>query len=211
MKGRKARRPAVVGLVGGIGSGKTFVASLFAGHGAAVIDADAIVKRLLVRRAVRAKIRAAWGRAVFRRDGRIDAAALAAVVFRDSKQLGRLNRILHPLVRRAIRAALRRVRARLVVLDAPLLLEAGIAGWCDRIVYVDAPRRAREARVRRERGWSAAELRRRERHQLPTARKRAAADALIRNSGPVRRTRAAVARLVRELVLHSRRHRSNGV
>lgn len=209
-RGRR-RRPAVIGLVGGIGSGKTFVASLFADEGAAVIDADAIVKRLLTLPAVRTRIHATWGPAVFRKGGRVDAAALAAVVFRDPKQLDRLNRILHPLVRRAMRAKLRRIRAQFVVLDAPLILEAGIGDWCDRIVYVHAPRAVREARVRRERGWSAGELRRRERFQFPQARKRSAADAVVRNAGAARETRRDVARILRELNLHSNGHRSNRV
>jgi dephospho-CoA kinase len=197
-KGRR-RRVVIVGLVGGIGGGKSFVASLFAERGARIVDADRIVRRLLRLPAVRARIRRVWGPPVFRRDGSIDPAALAAVVFRDPAELRKLNRILHPLVRREMRAAISRSRARLLVVDAPLLLEAGIAGWCDRIVFVDAPRAMREARVRRERGWSAGELRRREGRQLPLARKRAAADWVIRNAGSARETRAGVARVLEGL------------
>lgn len=189
----------VVGLVGGIGSGKSFVASLLARMaGARVIDADRIVGRLLAEPAVLRKLRRIWGPDAFRKNGSLDRRAASRRVFRDRAERRKLERLLHPRVRAEILRRLGRIRRGLVVLDAPLTLETGLERVCDAILFVDAPERVRLERVRRARGWDGAELRRRERNQTSLRRKRRLADAVVPNRGDVRETRAALRRFLRQ-------------
>src|SRR5262245_44867682 len=178
------RRHRVVGIAGGVGSGKSTVAAFFRKLGARGADADAIAHRVLKRPAVVKSLVRIWGKSILG-NGAVDRAALAAAAFRSKKDVSRLNAALHPAIGRELRKEIGRSARRggIFALDAPLLFEAGIAGWCDRIVWVEAPRSVRERRVAR-RGWSPRELRRRERFQWPAARKRARADYVVENGGP---------------------------
>lgn len=188
------KRPWVLGLIGGIGSGKSTVAACFANLGAEVIDADRVVHGLLDRPSVRRDIVTEWGPETAS-GGRVNRAVLAQRAFRNRASIARLNEIVHPRVAKVIRGAVRRSRKAVFVVDAPLLLEAGAGELCDRIVFVDAPVQVRRARLL-ARGWSPGEMERRERFQWPLARKRAKADYVIDNG----RTRAAAARQVRALI-----------
>jgi dephospho-CoA kinase len=187
----------VIGLIGGIGGGKSRVAALLAEHGAFVIDADAVGHALLEQRPVRDLVVARFGPSILDRsdpvgdgDGiRIDRRALGAIVFARPEALRQLEAILHPRMRRTFARAIaretRRGRARAVVLDAAVLLEAGWDTLCDRVVFVDAPREQRLARLADARGWDAATLEAREAAQWPLERKRARADAVVVNdAGP---------------------------
>lgn len=180
--------PLVVGLLGGIGSGKSSVARAFARRGADVLDADRIAHAVLDQPGIRRRIVRRWGTVVLGSDGRVDRAALAARVFGSGRQIRALNRLVHPVVRRAFEREIRKARMnrtsrqRLIVLDAPLLMEAGAHRLCDALVYVQAPRAVRLQRVRRRSGWSAAELARRERFQVPAAAKRRAARFVVNNA-----------------------------
>ncbi|HXG63075.1 MAG TPA: dephospho-CoA kinase [Planctomycetota bacterium] len=186
----------VVGLAGGVGSGKSTVAALFRKWGARVVDADAVGHRVLDRPGIRARLRRAWGTAIFR-NGRVDRRALAREAFRSRRSIERLNRIVHPAILREIRRRLRRARG-CVVLDAALLFETGADVLCDRIVFVRAPR---DLRVRRaaSRGWSPGELTRRERFQWPVAYKSRKADYVIDNAGSRSRTERQARRIYEEL------------
>ena len=189
----------VVGLTGGIGSGKSTVALLFSQLGARVIDADSIVHRLLDRPTVRSALVRAFGRDVVRR-GRIDRAAVARKAFASQTAVRKLNQAVHPHVRKEIqkRLAAARKSRRMVVLDAALLLEAGSHKFCDVLVFVDAPRAARERRVRK-RGWKPGELRRREKTQWSVARKRARADYVVRNDGTKTALKKKVERILKKI------------
>lgn len=188
------KRPWVIGLIGGIGSGKSTVAELFREQGAEVLSADAVVHAVLDRPGVRRALLRTWGAEVAPK-GRVDRARVARLAFRDADSVKRLNAIVHPHVRRDIRKAISGCRQSVFVLDAPLLLEAGGADWCDRIVFVDAPAEVRLRRIR-SRGWDRGELRRRERCQWPLKRKKRMAHTVIRNRG----SRAAAARQVRTVL-----------
>jgi len=172
----------VLGLSGGVGSGKSTVAAMFRKWGATVVDADRIGHRVLDRPAVRARLVRDWGPGILKR-GRVDRAALARAAFRSKRGVARLNRAVHPAILREIRRRISRARG-WVVLDAALLFEAGADALCDRVVYVHAPRGQRARRIA-ARGWPPGELARRESFQWPGPYKRKKADYVIDNSGPL--------------------------
>jgi dephospho-CoA kinase len=175
----------VIGVVGGIGSGKSAASAALARRGGRVIDADRIGHDALRDPTLRDRVAARWP-SVIGADGSIDRKRLGRIVFADVPQLKELEAIVHPWIRARVRERVDAARAeagvRFVVLDAALLLEAGWADACDYVVFVDARFETRLARVR-DRGWDAAELTRRERAQWPLDRKRDAADAILANDG----------------------------
>jgi dephospho-CoA kinase len=199
----------VIGLVGGIGSGKSRVARLLGARGAAVIDADTVGHELLQHPTVRARVLERFGPGVLAEpaaviDGDaaapIDRRALGAIVFADPSARGALEAILHPLMRNcflsAIEIARRSGAARWVVLDAAILLEAGWDDLCDRIVFVDAPRPERLRRVARARGWSEQTFEARERAQWPAEEKHRRAHWSLTNDAGLERLDAEVDRLL---------------
>lgn len=193
-----------MGLVGGIGSGKSLVARLMADHGGGVVSADALAQALLDEPPVVEQLRRWWGEQVVGADGRVDRRAVAEIVFRDAGQRRRLEGLIHPEVIRRCREAIRRLeqdpQVRFVVLDAPLLVEAGLEGECDSVVFVEAEEGVRAARVARERGWGVEELRRREAAQKSLDDKRRRADYIIENNSTIEALRTQVERLVSRLL-----------
>jgi dephospho-CoA kinase len=200
----------VIGLIGGIGAGKSRVAALLDAAGATVIDADVVGHALLDQRPVRDLVVARFGAGVLERPGsdqpaaapRIDRRALGARVFASPAALKQLEAILHPRMRRTFGRAIARTVRRgsgCVVLDAAVLLEAGWDTLCDRIVFVDAPRDQRLARVAAQRGWSEAVLTAREAAQWPLDQKRARADLVISNDAETEALEPPVRRLVNQL------------
>jgi dephospho-CoA kinase len=177
----------VVGLTGGIGSGKSTVAALLAAHGAVVVDAD-----LLAREAVApgtrglADVVARFGPAVLAPDGTLNRQALADLVFADPAALADLNAIVHPVVRAAIAdrlAALDGGPAPLVVLEIPLLVESGRSYGASAVIVVDCPEEVAVRRLVEGRGMDEADARRRMAAQASRADRLAAADLVIDNSG----------------------------
>jgi dephospho-CoA kinase len=180
-----------IGLIGGVASGKSRVARMLAELGAGVLDADQTGHAVLAEDAeVRAEMRKRWGDAVFAADGSVDRVAVGKRVFAlDS--LGEANRrflegLLHPRIRRRLESERDQFVAEgraAVVLDAPLLLEAGWGkALCDTVLFVDAPPEVRLARAR-SRGWSEADFSRREAAQWPIEEKRRHADVVLQNAG----------------------------
>lgn len=178
-------RVPVIGLAGGIGSGKSEVARRLARRGAVVSDSDAQARALLREPAIADILVRWWGGSILGPDGLPDRSAVAAVVFKDPAQRRRLEGLVHPVLASQRRAALRRAAravppAPLFVVDAPLLYEAGLDRECDAVLFVAAPR---EVRLRRAaaRGWSESELMRREAAQLPLTVKQARSTFMIDN------------------------------
>ncbi|MFG0286129.1 MAG: dephospho-CoA kinase [Phycisphaerales bacterium JB039] len=181
---RRGRWPLVIGLAGGIGSGKSAVARLLGELGAVVSDSDAEAREALRRDDVRARLVELWGREILDEQGNIDRAVVAGIVFSLPEARERLERIVHPIVRRARLRKLvqaRRSGAPALVIDAPLLFEAGVDRECDLVIFVDTPEAERIARVQATRGWDEAELRRREAVQMDLTEKRRRADEVIVN------------------------------
>ena len=175
----------VIGLVGGIGSGKSAVAGLLRELGCLVCDSDELVRAQYDDPIIRAQLQGWWGPGILDERGGVDRSAVSAIVFRDPAERVRLEGLLHPRVeaeRRRIFASARAGTPALVI-DAPLLLEAGLDASCDAVWFVEAPEALRRARVMGSRGWSADELARREAVQWSLDRKRAAAHHVLRNDG----------------------------
>ncbi|MBM43602.1 MAG: dephospho-CoA kinase [Phycisphaerae bacterium] len=179
--------PIIIGLAGGIGAGKSRVAAILREKGCVVSDADALAKAMLDETSVREAIAGWWGDAVFDEDGHVDRAAVAERVFEHPEELKKLESLLHPLVERARKAEFEAAPegTRALVIDAPLLFEAGLAEQCDAILFVDAPRSIRLERVVEARGWSPEELDRREDRQMPLDEKRARAHHVLQNHGGI--------------------------
>lgn len=179
-------RPVVIGLAGGIGAGKTEVARVLARLGCVVTDSDAEARAALDRPEVRAELVRWWGPDVLDAGGRVDRAAVARIVFNSPEARARLEGLVHPLVgaaRRAVIAEAARAGAPAVVIDAPLLYEAGVDAECDAVIFVDAPRAMRLERVRSARGWDEEEFARREAAQGTVDAKRERADEIVVNDG----------------------------
>jgi dephospho-CoA kinase len=200
----------VIGLTGGIGTGKSTVARMLAELGAVVIDSDAIVHELQgPGQPLVAEIAAAFGSDVLRPDGSLDRAALGARVFSDPEARSRLNAIVHPAVGRESLRRLEAARARgaaLVVLDIPLLFETRLHGTASRanlgveaVVVVYAPRELQIRRQVERNGYDRAEAERRLGAQLPIEEKRRLADHVIDNSGSLEATRDQVRALYERL------------
>ena len=192
--------PVVLGLLGGVASGKSTVAGLFAQRGLVHVDADQVARTVSEDPGILGAIRAALGPGALGPDGRLDRPAVARLVFSDPVLRQRLEEITHPPVRRRILAELAAARARgeSVLLDVPLLLEGGLIDQCDAAVFVAADRaeRLRRAALR---GWGPDELDRRERAQAPLAEKQARARFTVDNGGPLAATAAQVDAVLAQL------------
>lgn len=179
-KNHTSRDKPVIGLLGGPGSGKSFVADQFAQLGAAVIDADAIARQVMESPEICGTLAGWWGSEVLRSDGQIDRAAVGRRVFADATELARLESLIHPRVnarRQELRELYRGDEGVVAIVeDCPLLLERELDGDCDVLIYVDAPLSVRQRRVQQTRGWSAQDLAMREKNQLPLDIKRDRAD-----------------------------------
>ncbi len=187
----------VVGLTGGIGSGKSEVARLFADRGVAVVDTDAIAHALTAAGgAAMGPIRAAFGEGVIGPDGALDRAAMRRLAFSDSAARGRLESILHPMIRSEGDAQVARARSPYVILVVPLLVESGVdRRRYQRVLVVDAPEHEQVARVASRSGLGAREIRAIISAQAPRAERLSQADDIIDNSGPIGSLDAQVDRL----------------
>lgn len=189
----------ILGLTGSLGMGKSTAAGMFRRLGVPVHDSDAAVHRLLGRRGAAVAAVAAAFPGVTRADGAIDRPALGARVFGDGAALKRLERILHPLVRRSQQrflAAARARRAPLVVLDVPLLFETGGERRCDAVAVVSAPAFLQRRRVLARPGMSEERFRSVLAKQMPDWQKRRRADFVL----PSGLGRAVTFRRIKRLV-----------
>jgi dephospho-CoA kinase len=196
-------KSTIIGLTGGIGSGKSTVARMFEALGATVVDADAIVHQLQAPNApLLGELAAAFGSEIIRDDGSLDREALGEIVFSDEARRLELNRIVHPAVgvefQRRVAAAIAE-EVPVVVLDIPLLFEGRKSGKgtaalmeFDAIVVVWVPERVQLERTMARDDCSEETARQRMEAQLPLDEKRKEADHVIENDGPLSATAAQV-------------------
>jgi dephospho-CoA kinase len=190
-----------IGLTGGIGSGKSTVARLLAERGAVIIDADRIAREVLEPGTPGlAAVVAAFGGGVLTADGALDRPALAAIVFSDPEARARLDGIVHPLVRaRSVELTAAAPSDAVLVNDVPLLVETGQAGSYDLVVVVVTDPGTRIARLV-QRGLTAEDARARIAAQATDDQRRAVADVVLDNSGPLEALTAQVDRFWAERV-----------
>jgi dephospho-CoA kinase len=192
----------LVGVTGGIGSGKSTVARMLEEHGAVVIDADELARRAVAPgSAGLAQILETFGGHVRTPDGSLDREALAAVVFADPEKRRALEAITHPEVARLFAEATARYRDMdaVVVYDVPLLVENRLEAMFDAVVVVTAPEDVRVARLRADRGMSQNAARERIASQATDAERARVATFTLENDGSMETLRADVGRLWNEL------------
>ena len=215
---RKNKGVTIVGISGGIGSGKTAVTGMLRELGAIVIDADKIAAALLEESEIKDSIVAEFGKDVFDTKGKINSASLAQAAFQSRQSVERLNKIMHPPILARIeaqiaqigkvepkteekentstkRSSANKVSSVVVVIDAPLLYETGLTGICDYAVFVDADKETRVARLKQSRNWDESELARRESLQEDMEKKRKEADFVINNNSDLAETQDQVGEL----------------
>jgi len=178
-------RPFVVGLTGGIGSGKSTVADLFAARGATVVDTDAIAHELTAPGgAAIDAIRARFGEAVLRADGSLDRDAMRALAFDDPRAREALESILHPMIRAESERRIAAASGPYAMHVVPLLVEsAGRSGRFDRVLVVDCPVPVQIARVQRRSGLTVDRIESILAAQASREARLACADDVIDNSG----------------------------
>lgn len=181
------RRVPIIGIVGGIASGKTATARAFESLGCRLLEADKVGHEMLARPEVYAALLSEFGDGILAADRRIDRPRLAARAFAAEESTAQLNEIvggaLWPEFRRRALEAADHAGADVgaVILDAALLYESETDDLCDAVVFVDAPDDARRERVKESRGWDWEEVVRRESRQFPLSRKREMADFVVKN------------------------------
>ncbi|MFI8516391.1 dephospho-CoA kinase [Streptomyces sp. NPDC085481] len=176
-----------VGLTGGIGAGKSEVSRLFVSYGAVLIDADRIAREVVEPGTPGlAAVVAEFGPEILTPEGTLDRPKLGSIVFNAPERLAALNAIVHPLVgARSAELESRAGAGDVVVHDVPLLTENGLAPLYDLVVVVDAAPETQLDRLVRLRGMTEPEARARMAAQATRAQRRAVADLLIDNDGPL--------------------------
>lgn len=197
---KKTAHPVIIGVTGSFATGKTTVAAMFKRLGAKVLDADKITHRLIKKdTAAYKEILKEFGGGILDGSGAIDRAKLAAAVFRDKRPLNKLCGIVHPAVisdmKRSIRDIAENGRAVAVVIDAPLLIEAGMRRMVDVLIVVTTSRKTQLERAKKKTGMDIVEIKMRIRNQLPLNKKAKMADYVIDNEG----TESSVKKTVKKI------------
>ena len=228
---RPSRRPSgpfvngaipVIGLVGGIGAGKSTLAAALVARGAFLLDADAIGHVLLEQSPSRDRVLERFGEAILAPYGpeegvrrEIDRRALASIVFAHPAAMRDLEAILHPTMRKTFEKAIsresRKARVPAIVLDAAILYEAGWDTLCDSVICIDAPLEVRLSRLEQSRGWTLEGLQGREKAQGPLEEKRREATYLVVNAGSPESLSSEIASLWPKLLRRPRRHPGEGL
>jgi len=196
----------LVGLTGGVATGKSTVAKMFKQGGAAVINADLLARQVVEpgKPAWRAIVKL-FGKIVLNQDRSLDRQALGSIVFHNPKKRRQLERIIHPRVAREQRRLVRWIAKRkphaVVIYEVPLLFEAGVDKRVDKIIVVNVDRNTQIARLKKRNGLSRAEALRRIRSQMPLAKKIQRADHVLNGTLPRPSLRKQVGQLFRSLRL----------
>jgi dephospho-CoA kinase len=193
----------VIGITGGVASGKSAVAQRFQRLGAKLLDADRCGHEVLREPAVEQQVRMRWGTEVFGENGRIDRRAVSRIVFGSSPQAAQelefLEKLTHPRIANRLGQQIedfRRQGVPAVVLDAAVMLKAGWHRFCDKLVFVFAPAELRRNRAL-ARGWDADQFAAREAVQQSLEEKRRRSETVIDNSGSLQNTFSQVDQLWR--------------
>lgn len=180
------KHKAIIGIVGGIGAGKSSVAAAFAGLGCGLVDADAIVHELLRDDGIRRQLGEAFGDGIFDSDGFVDRERLALEVFEDIERVKRINEIIHPAVfsrcEELIFSYNQKKDVSAIVLDMPLLVEIGWEKRCDIVVFVACNAENRELRAAKRGLGGGKYLKKREKFQISLDKKEDMAHYIVDNN-----------------------------
>jgi dephospho-CoA kinase len=181
----KAGTKPIIGIIGGIGSGKSTVAAEFGKLGCKVIDADEIAHELLEKKTVKKKILEYFGREILNPKGKINRRKLAEIVFADAGKLASLNKVIHPLVLKKTEKLIEKYKnqknVKAIILDMPLLLEVGWEKRCDELIFIDCKQKIRAKRAEKM-GFNKNQLKIREYFQISLDKKAKLTDNIVENN-----------------------------
>jgi dephospho-CoA kinase len=179
-------RKPIIGILGGLGSGKSTVAAEFGKSGCAIIDADRIAHELLGEPVVKKQVVAFFGEVILDSTGKIDPGKLADIVFADAQKLPALNKIIHPPVLQRVEQLIKQYngqnQVKAIVLDMPLLVEVGWSKRCDKLIFVDCELQLRVERAKKTGVIDENQHKIRENFQISLDKKVALADNIIDNN-----------------------------
>jgi len=181
----KAGKKPIIGIIGGIASGKSTVAAEFVKLGCGIIDADKIAHEVLEKRSVKEKILELFDPSILNREGKINRRKLAEIVFADADKLALLNEIIHPLVFQKAEQLIKKYneknQVKAIVIDMPLLVEVGWAKRCDKLIFIDCEPKLRAKRAQKM-GFNKNQLKIRENFQISLDKKVRLTDNIIENN-----------------------------
>lgn len=200
----KDKGKIILGVTGSYGSGKSTVCSMLKHYGAEIIDADKLAHRYLaISSKTYPKIIKAFGKGILDKNYAIDRKRLGRIVFKDKGSLRRLNNIVHPEVIRDIQEAIKRSPRKVIAIDAPLLIEAGLDRSVDKIIVVNINKKEQIRRMQKKSASGRAKILKRIKCQIPLQQKIKLADFVIDNSASPQETKRQVGEMLTGLGLRS--------
>jgi len=201
---KRSRKTIIIGITGSFGTGKTTVAKIFKSLGAALLDADKLAHGTFKRGSVSYRqIVKNFGRGILDKFGKIDRTKLAYVVFRNKSSLSKLCSIVHPLIIAKIKESVRRILnsgdVPAIVIDAPLLIEAGLHDIVDYLIVVKTSRQTQIERVMKNKGLTRKDVISRIKNQMQLSKKIQMADYVIDNEASKSDTKKAVKKIWKEI------------
>ena len=180
------QRIKVIGITGGIASGKSTIAGMLESLGADLIDADKICHELINTKDIALEITKRWGNHLQDNSGKIKRDVLAEIVFSDEKEISALNSIIHPVAIKQIKSEIAKLHSDVareaIVLDAALLVESNLVDICDVVLFVNTDKDRCKTRVQNTRKWPLDEIAKREKFQGLLPQKREISDVIINNN-----------------------------
>ena len=187
----------LIGITGGLGSGKTTIAGYFKNLGSKVIDADKVTHAVLLNKEIKEEIVATFGKGVLE-NGRVNRKKLAKIVFNNKGNLRKLCNIVHPLILKRIRSFIKDFKGKITVIDGPLLIESGLHREMDKIIVVSINKKGQIDRSIKL-GYSKNQAQKRIKAQMPLRQKLRYADFIIDNNGSKLEAKRQVAQIWRKL------------